>query len=96
MLRMKSIFGPDAQVQRVGKHDVYNQFFRFFKQGKEYYTNGSTVISAEDFARSQAALAQSGEPNDIRGVFSYRNPNTANIDFTLVNRFVQSPFNQTG
>ena len=32
MLRMKSIFGPDAQVQRVGKRDVYNQFFKFFKQ----------------------------------------------------------------
>ena len=92
LLKMKSLFGPDAQVQRVGKHDTYNQFFKFNRNGQEYYSNGSKMVSADDFARSQAALAQAGQPNDINRVFSHQNPNTANAKFSLVNRFsLQSP-----
>lgn len=87
MLKMKSLFGPDAQVQRVGKHDIYNQFFKFVSNGQEYYSDGTKMISADDFAKSQAALAQAGQPNDINRVFSYQNPNTANVDFSIVNRF---------
>ena len=52
-LKIKYLLRNTAtNIQRVGKVDTYNEFFVFTtKDGRQYYTNGYTVLSDEDLQK---------------------------------------------
>ena len=97
LLKMKYLFQDAGKIEKLKYKGIFDEYFKIVVQGKEYYSNGYSMVSKEDLNKLEQAINQgsiklrNNQRNIVKTMFNSYNKDDIShqlgVKYIRVNRF---------
>jgi Ca2+-dependent lipid-binding protein len=96
-LKIKYLFQDADKIEKLNYKGYFDEYFKIVMQGKEYYSNGYSMVSKEDLNKLEQAINQgsiklrNNQRNTVKTMFNSYNKDDIShqlgVKYIRVNRF---------